>query len=110
MNRGLLLPAPRIVPALDPAFRPAVLANRAFQAGVQSGGIPIQVALERGDGSVSRFEMTVAAPDTKLAEGNFTYVERLLKFFLWSRGGCKIHFAGPSDVGRDLQKHYRDSA
>jgi len=109
MNRGLLLPAPKIVPVLDPEFRPAVLANRAFQAGLQSGGIPIQVALERGDGSVSRFEMTVAALGTKLAEGNFTCVERLLKFFLWSRGGCKIHFAGPDAVGRELQKHYRDS-
>jgi len=110
MNCGLPLLPPKIAPVLDPEFRPAVLANRAFRTAVQSGGIPIQVGLERGDGSVSRFEMTLAAPGTKLADGNFTYVERLLKFFLWSRGGCKIHFAGPDALGRELQKHYRDSA
>jgi predicted NBD/HSP70 family sugar kinase len=33
-----------------------------------------------------------------------------LKFLLWSRGGYKIHFAGPEELGRKLQEHYCASA
>src|SRR2546426_5487086 len=101
MNRGLPLMPPKIVPALDPAFRPAVLSNRGFRARVQSRGVPVQAALERGDGSVSRFETMVAASGTPLAQGNFFYLERLLKLFLWLRGGYKIYFAGPDSLGRE---------
>jgi predicted NBD/HSP70 family sugar kinase len=43
------------------------------------------------------------------AAGNFIYLERLLKFLLWSRGGCQIYFAGPPDLGARLQRHYREA-
>jgi hypothetical protein len=48
--------APRFAPPLDPGFRPAVLANRAFRAEVeQSGaGVPLRIALARPDGTVGR--------------------------------------------------------
>ncbi len=109
-NLGLPLVRPKIVPALDPAFRPAVLVNRAFRASIQRQAVPVQVALERADGSVSRFETAVAAPGAPHEPGNFAYLERLLKFLIWSRGGHKIHFAGPAELGKQLQEHYRDSA
>ena len=35
-NNTLPLPAPKVTPPLDPAFRPAVLANHAFKAAVRS--------------------------------------------------------------------------
>src|SRR5260221_317932 len=109
-NLGLPLVRPKIVPALDPAFRPAVLVNRAFRASIQRQALPVQVALERADGSVSRFETVVAAPATPHEKGSFAYGERLLKFLLWSRGGHRIHFAGPAQLGTQLQQHYRNSA
>lgn len=57
-NPSLKLPVPRICPALDEGFRPAVLANRAFREVVsESGaGVPLVLDLERADGSMSRFE------------------------------------------------------
>src|SRR2546423_9625603 len=94
-NLGLPLVRPKVVPALDPEFCPAVLSNRAFRSGLGQNGTAIKVALERADGSVSRFETALAGSATGWAQGNFKYLERLLKFFLWSRGGCKIYFAGP---------------
>jgi predicted NBD/HSP70 family sugar kinase len=95
---------------LDPGFRPAVLASRAFRESAEPGAVPVQVALERTDGSVSRFDTTVCAAGHPGAQGNFIYLERWLKFLLWSRGGARIHFAGPPELARELQRHYRESA
>src|SRR5947209_2649296 len=104
-----LIPA-KTIPVLDSGFCPAVLVNRAFRASLQGRGVPAQVALERADGSVSRFETRLAASGTAPARGNFYYLERLVKFWLWSRGGCKLHFAGPSEMGEQLREHFRNSA
>lgn len=101
-----------MVPALDPGFRPAVLANRAFREAVKKSGsaTPVHLALERSPGSVSRFSTAVFASDHPEAGQNFQYIERLLKFLLWSRGGGRIFFAGPRALGQQLQRHYRESA
>src|SRR5438093_1403904 len=106
---GVPLVPPGVPPPLDPGFRPAVLANRAFRGSIKQGGIPVQVALERADGSVSRFDLGMAPAGTPQAEGNFAYLERLLKFLLWSRGGCKLYFAGPAELAGRLELHYRNS-
>ena len=87
---GLSLVAPKVVPILDPGFRPAVLANRAFRAAASACPVPVRVALERIDGGVSRFDTMVADASLPAAAGNFQYLERLVKFLLWSRGGWKV--------------------
>jgi predicted NBD/HSP70 family sugar kinase len=110
-NAGLRLIVPRITPPADPAFRPAVLANRAFKADVEHTGkpAPVRLALERSDGAVSRFDTAVLPADHASAAGNFLYLERLLKFLLWSRGGWRVHYAGPPELGHRLQRHYCES-
>ncbi len=109
-NNGLSLVRPAIAPVLDPDFRPAVLANRAFRQAAERQPVAVSLALERADGGVSRFDTVVA--DASLAEsaGNFMVVERLVKFLLWSRGGWKVHFCGPAELGHQLQAHYRETA
>lgn len=109
-NNGLPLVAPRIVPPLDPDFRPAVLAHRAFRQAAGRKPVPVRLALERPDGGVSRFDTIVADSSSPEAAGNFIAIERLLKFLLWSRGAWKVHFDGPAEIGRRLQAHYRDTA
>ncbi|HEY6193592.1 MAG TPA: ROK family protein [Candidatus Eisenbacteria bacterium] len=106
------LPPPRVMPALDPHFRPAVLANRAFHAAVVASNAPrrVRIALEQADGSISRFGTEVLPESHPAAAGNFTFVERLVKFLLWSRGGWKIHFDGPAALAQRLSAHYRESA
>ena len=109
MDASWMLVKPRFVPPLDDGYRPAVLANRAFLKAVdESGaGVPLVLGLERGDGSVSRFETRVFPDGHEKAGANRLYVERLLKFLLWQRGGCKVYVGGPASVGAYLAECYR---
>ncbi|PYI99990.1 MAG: transcriptional regulator, partial [Verrucomicrobia bacterium] len=43
------------------------------------------------------------------AVGNFTYLERITKLLLWSRGGFRLHFDGPAALAAMLQAHYRET-
>jgi predicted NBD/HSP70 family sugar kinase len=59
--------------------------------------------LERERGLVSRFETVIQpgqAPET------IRYVERIVKFLLWARGGWKLYFGGPRVVGEVIRKAY----
>lgn len=110
-NNGLPLIPPKIVPKLDPNFRPAILANKEYRRQLAESGRPvsIHVALERGKDSISRFQSQVFSQDHERAKGNFTYIERWLKFLLWSRGAGKIYFAGPTELASQLKSHYADA-
>ncbi len=103
--------SPKIEPPLDPNFRPAVLANRLFLESITVSGKSdkLIIALEQTDGSVSRFETNIAAPESPLYYSNFYFVERLIKFLLWSRGGYKIYINGPEEIARRLREHYEQS-
>jgi len=112
VNTGLPLVESRISPVLHPEFRPAVLANRAFRDLVRTSHTPIEVglALEQSYGSVSQFLTQILPEDHPHAGANFLYIERIIKFLLWSRGGFRIHFYGPAVLAEQLAAHYRQSA
>ena len=112
VSEGLPLPAPRIPPALDTQFRPAALANRAFRAALKSSGAaqPLRLALEQADGSVFHFPMEIFPETHPGAAGNFTYIERLVKFLLWSWGGWRIHLDGSARLAAQLQNHFHATA
>jgi len=98
---------PTTSPPLDPDFRPAVLANRAFRRDAEAaGGVPLVIALERTHGAVSRYETLVFPEDHPRAEENLFYAERLLKFLLWQRGGWKITVGGPRAIGEHIRRLY----
>ena len=101
--------APRIVPVLDSAFRPAVLATHAFAAAVKKTGqaTRVRVALEQADGSVFHYATEIFPDGTPGVSGNFIHVERLVKFLLWSWGGWRIYFDGPKALGDQLAQHFR---
>jgi predicted NBD/HSP70 family sugar kinase len=111
-NNGLPLVAPRVIPVLDPGFRPGVLAAHGFRTLVDqsSGAVPVRLALEQSDGSVFRFDIRVLPETHRQASANFTFVERLIKFLLWSRGGWRIYIDGPESIATYLASHYRDTA
>ena len=111
-NAGLALVAPRVTPVLDPAFRPAVLSARAFRGlvGATPGAVPVRLAIEQADGSVFRFDIDVLPDTHPQAAVNTRYVERFVKFLLWSRGGWRIYLAGPAALARGLAAHYMDTA
>lgn len=111
-NRPTKLIEPRVLPALDPAFRPAVLANRAFLEEARASGRPepVDLALEQADGSIFHQSTVVLPQEHPAAAGNVFYLERLLKFLLWSRGACRVYFRGPTALGQELQSHYRHTS
>jgi predicted NBD/HSP70 family sugar kinase len=106
------LPAPRVPAVLDPGFRPAVLATRAFAEAVASSGagVPVRLALEQTDGSVFHFETAVLPDSHPQAAANDLHVERLVKFLLWSRGGWRIYVDGPPPLAAALSSHYATTA
>ncbi len=99
---------PAIIPPLDPAFQPAVLAVRGFlQAVAASGGTQrLIIAIERGSGVVSTHETTVFADGTGHDEENNTHVERLVKSLLWIYGGWKVTIAGSERIASFIAGAY----
>jgi predicted NBD/HSP70 family sugar kinase len=110
-NNGLPLVIPRIRPVLDGGFRPAVLAARAYLNLVKSvpEPVPVRLALEQTDGSVFRFDLTVLPASHPQARSNAVYLERLVKFILWSRGGWRVRIDGPRELVSELAAHYLDT-
>lgn len=108
---GLPLVAPRVTPALDSLFRPAVLANQAFRDLVREAGdaVPVRLALEQADGSAFRFDLEVLPESHPQAAANAAYLERFVKFILWSRGGWRILVDGPAPLAAHLAAHYHDT-
>ena len=104
----LPLVAPRVIPVLDPGFRPAVLAVRAFRSLVDGTGssVPVRIALEQTDGSVFHFETQILPESHPQASANVAYVERFVKFLLWARGGWRIYVDGPESLAAGLTSHY----
>jgi hypothetical protein len=110
-TKGIPLIAPAVRPPLDAQFRPAVLAARTFTAAARASGkaVPVRIALEQADGSVTQHATEIFPEDCREAAGNFTHVERLVKFLLWSRGGWRIHLDGPRALGEQLARHFRET-
>ena len=110
-NNGLPLVSPRITPLLDPWFRPAVLARRAFADALGRCGqaVPVGLALEQADGNVSHFTTEIFPDTNPAAAGNFTHIERIVKLLLWARGGYRLHFQGPPALAQRLAGYYRET-
>jgi len=103
MTPKLKIPAP-----LDPDFQPAALFNRDYVAAARASrkAVPLVIGLERENGLRSRFE-TVVLPEADAT--TLRYIERLVKFLLWSRGGWKIVIGGPAPIGNFIRRSYSPS-
>jgi predicted NBD/HSP70 family sugar kinase len=111
-DSGLPLVAPRVAPPLDPTFRPAALAMRAFEQEARGTAAPVtaRLALEQADGSVCHLATPLLPAGHPRAPSNRRYLERLAKFALWSRGGFRLYVDAPDGLAGALAAHYRDTA
>lgn len=108
MSEAMRLIEPKVRPPLDGDFRPAVLANQHFLeevAGSQAG-VPLLIGLERSDGYLSHFKSQVFPAGHPRASANLRYVERIVKFLLWQKGGWKIYLGGPPGIGEYIRDCY----
>ncbi len=97
---------PRFLPPLQQDFQPAALFDHAFRAALGAGAVPLVIGLERGQDGFSRFETQVFPDGHAQAALNLQYVERLVKFLLWQRGGYKVYVGGPRSVGEHIRRAY----
>lgn len=90
---------------LDPSFEPASVFQRDYHAAVAASrkGVRLVLGLERDNGLVSRYE-TLVHPDADARTARF--VERMVKFLLWARGGWKLYVGGPKALGELVRKAY----
>ncbi|MBZ5514569.1 MAG: ROK family protein [Acidobacteriia bacterium] len=102
------LAKPAVAPPLQERFAPAALANRAYRERVRACGraVPLAIALERGDGSVSVYRTECFDERANGAELNLPYAERLVKFLLWQRGGWRVIVGGPRSIGEHIRDVY----
>jgi len=98
----------KVKPALDPNFVPAVLWNKEFRKKVaQNGGEKITVILERPNGIVSAHPTEILKTDEDNL--NIKYVERLVKFLLWMKGGYKVTIAGNKKIAEQIAEIYSEN-
>ncbi len=100
--------SPKFRPPLDAGFVSAALWNRAYRALVAGDPTarPLTLALIRADGAASRYETRILGERHAAAGLTLRYAERLLKFLLWQRGGCRVLVAGGPEVAAQLAQIY----
>ena len=77
-------------PELDPGFIPLHAFNRAFLEGAKK---PVSIAIERAKGEMSTHHTFIhGTPEMK--EADCFYIDRLVKFILWMKGGFRIYVSG----------------
>jgi predicted NBD/HSP70 family sugar kinase len=97
--------APKHRPPLDPDFLPASLWNRAYRSAAEGKG-SLAIALERAGGSVSVFRTPMLPHEGASVAVNQRYIERLLKFLLWQKGGYRVTVAGEPRLAEYLRSVY----
>ncbi len=103
---SLQLITPRVRPPLDENFRPAILANKNFQREVESIGARLVLGLERSANEFSRFETKIYPEGHPNFDANYQYIERIVKFLLWQRGGHTLYVGGSNKIAEYLKKTY----
>ncbi len=103
MNKDAL-----IKPELDPEFIPAVLWNKDYREKVAASDAPVDVelALVRPDDTCSVYTTRILPLDAENEETTLYYLERIIKFLLWQRGGCKVMVSGCDPLVEKLSAIY----
>ncbi len=100
----------KFVPPFDPGFKPAFLKLRkireAAKADPEHGTVVI--AIERDNGAVNRYELPYPKK-AETCEGFAKFVERIVKFMLWSAGGYKVMIDAPAAVVEKIKTDYTET-
>ena len=90
------------LPELDPQFIPFGVWMNAYRVGAE---MPLAIAVERDQGHIS-VHRTKIHGTPEMAEADYRYVERFVKFLLWSIGGFRIYVCGCSPLAQRLKEAY----
>ena len=90
------------IPTLDPEFIPFGVWADAYGKDAKK---PLSIAVERDQGHISvRHTSIHGTPE--MAEADYRFVERYVKFLLWSIGGFRVYICGCPEIARRLKAAY----
>ncbi len=89
-------------PKLDPQFIPFGVWRAAY---LKDAKQPIAIAVERDKGRVS-VHRTCIHGTPEMRDADYRYLERYVKFLLWSTGGFRVSVCGCSGLAKRLQAAY----
>ena len=89
-------------PKLEPQFIPFGVWRAAY---LKDAKIPIAIAVERDKGRIS-VHRTFIHGTAEMAEADYRYIERYVKFLLWSIGGFRVFICGCPELAQRLKKTY----
>lgn len=90
------------LPELEPEFIPFGVWIDAYE---KEASKPLTIAIERDKGKVSVHHTKIRGTADS-AEADYRFVERYVKFLLWSIGGFRIYLCGDSALAKRLQEAY----
>ena len=98
----------QVKPELDPDFIPAIKWNNAYRLLTNSCDERefFSIALERTDSTRSVFKTIVLPHRDEFKKLNVKYIERILKFLLWMKGGYKVYLSGNDELCGDIKRIY----
>ena len=91
------------IPVLDPEYIPFGVWVNAY---LKDAKQPIAIAVERTGGHIT-VRNTFIHGTPEMAAADYRYVERIVKFLLWSVGGFKVYICGCSELAQKLQAAYK---
>ncbi|NLK39825.1 MAG: ROK family protein [Clostridiales bacterium] len=90
------------IPVLDPGFIPLHRFNEAF---LKTAKEPIAIALERDGGQIAVTDTFIHGTEN-MYPADCYYIDRLVKFLLWSRGGYRIFICGSERMADYIKAAY----
>jgi len=90
------------IPELDKSYIPL---SKFIEAFLKTAKKPISIALERNPDSISRFDTCIHGTE-QMKEADEFYIERVVKFLLWAKGGHKIYIGGDENIAEFIKEEY----
>lgn len=94
------------IPELDKDFIPFIAYKKAYEKSCDKNGKkPLAVVIERDEQKKAVYQLSIHK-DKEYREIDKIYVERLVKFLLWMKGGYKIYICGDEDIAEHIAREY----
>ena len=90
------------LPELDNDFIPMGVW---FDAYLKNADHEVAIAIERNDGKTT-IRKTKIYSSKEMEAANYRFIERYIKFLLWSIGGFKIYIMGADEIAKKLQHEF----
>jgi hypothetical protein len=88
------------LPKYEPGFIPMALFNKAF---LKNAKKPVSITVERNAGLRAVYDTFITGTN---AEADRYYIERMVKYLLWAKGGFKVTICGDDEIGAYIRQAF----